>query len=359
MTSSKNTDHFAPPRASEEILVAIVLPVYNVSLYLRECLDSIQAQTYTNFVVFAIDDGSTDESGAILDEYARNDSRFCVIHKENQGVAAARNVALEALERDSRFDGVCFIDSDDYVLPNFIHTYVNLSKKYKADYVVCAWTTFDALGVNHIPRNHILDHPLRVLDKDGVYKHYFNTNEWKNKSKTISLFCSNVYFSARSIVGLRFDERLVNAEDQDFRIRALARINRGVITSSSTYMYRLRKSSISHSMSDHLYDMIVNVRLLSATDGLPDSCIQEIENHACSLWWLCVYSSVIDGTFETKREAIVAAFNAIRSHRFSNVKIRRRYWKKFFLFSLGKFCLKSYFLIRKKPKTEILLHAFP
>lgn len=64
--------------------VAIIVPVYNVASYLRECLDSILTQTYTNFTVFAVDDGSTDESGAILDEYAATDTRIVAIHQKKQ-----------------------------------------------------------------------------------------------------------------------------------------------------------------------------------------------------------------------------------------------------------------------------------
>ena len=68
--------------------VAVIVPVYNVASYLRECLDSILTQTYTSFTVFAVDDGSTDESGAILDEYAVKDLRLIVIHQKNGGISA-------------------------------------------------------------------------------------------------------------------------------------------------------------------------------------------------------------------------------------------------------------------------------
>ena len=90
--------------------VAIIVPVYNVALYLRECLDSILTQTYTNFTVFAVDDGSTDESGAILDEYAVKDPRFIVIRQKNGGLSAARNAALDRIERDGTFEYVAFVD---------------------------------------------------------------------------------------------------------------------------------------------------------------------------------------------------------------------------------------------------------
>ena len=79
--------------------IAIVLPVFNSSKHLTECLESILNQTFTNFTVFAIDDGSIDDSGKILDLYALRDSRIEVIHKGNEGLAVARNFALELIEK--------------------------------------------------------------------------------------------------------------------------------------------------------------------------------------------------------------------------------------------------------------------
>lgn len=104
--------------------VAVVLPVYNTARYLRECLDSILAQSHKNFVVFAVDDGSTDTSGQILDEYAAKDQRIVTFHKKNGGVSSARNVALDAIENEGSFDYIAFVDSDDLVKENFLELYV-------------------------------------------------------------------------------------------------------------------------------------------------------------------------------------------------------------------------------------------
>lgn len=92
-------------------LISIIVPVYNVEPYIRKCLDSILSQTYTNWEAILVDDGSTDGSGAICDEYAKKDSRFVVVHKQNEGVAKARITAFE----HSRGQLITFIDADDYV----------------------------------------------------------------------------------------------------------------------------------------------------------------------------------------------------------------------------------------------------
>jgi glycosyltransferase involved in cell wall biosynthesis len=88
---------------------SIIIPVYNVAPYLRECLDSVLAQTFTDWECLCVNDGSTDESGAILDEYAQKDPRFRVFHKKNSGVSAARNLGLDNV----RGEWVLFLDSDD------------------------------------------------------------------------------------------------------------------------------------------------------------------------------------------------------------------------------------------------------
>lgn len=93
---------------------SIIIPVYNVAPYLRECLDSVLAQTFTDWEAICVDDGSTDGSGAILDEYAAQDSRFRVIHQTNAGVSAARNAALDV----TCGEWIGFLDADDILVVN-------------------------------------------------------------------------------------------------------------------------------------------------------------------------------------------------------------------------------------------------
>lgn len=110
---------------------SIIIPVYNVAPYLRECLDSVLAQTFTDWEAICVDDGSDDGSGVILDEYAAKDSRFRVIHQDNAGVSAARNVAMRAVKGE----WVGFVDGDDVIARDWFFVAskaarVNMSAKW-------------------------------------------------------------------------------------------------------------------------------------------------------------------------------------------------------------------------------------
>ena len=100
----------------ENILISVIIPVYNVEEYIIRCLDSVVSQTYKNIEVLLVDDGSTDSSGAICDMYVKSDRRIKVIHKENGGLSDARNAGLKAMKGEL----VAFVDSDDYVVKNYI-----------------------------------------------------------------------------------------------------------------------------------------------------------------------------------------------------------------------------------------------
>lgn len=106
------------PNEGEKTMISVIVPVFNASGSLAVTLDCIKLQTYTDVEVILVDDGSTDVSGRICDEFAREDSRFCVIHKENRGAYSARNAGLD----NSRGEWICFVDADDYLHPDALRT---------------------------------------------------------------------------------------------------------------------------------------------------------------------------------------------------------------------------------------------
>ena len=114
-------------------LISLVIPVYNVEKYLDKCMESVLAQTYDNFEVILVDDGSTDNSGKMCDEYAKIDSRVAVYHRPNNGPSEARNFGVEHCNAEL----VSFIDSDDYVTEDYLEHLWYLMSKYDAD-IACA-----------------------------------------------------------------------------------------------------------------------------------------------------------------------------------------------------------------------------
>lgn len=115
--------------------ISIIIPVYNVERYLKRCLDSVISQTYRNLEIILVDDGSTDCSGKICDEYAEKDNRIRVIHKENGGLSDARNVGIKAAFADY----IAFVDSDDYVEKQYIQCLTEILFENNADIAICGY----------------------------------------------------------------------------------------------------------------------------------------------------------------------------------------------------------------------------
>jgi glycosyltransferase involved in cell wall biosynthesis len=115
--------------------LSIIVPVYNVEPYIHKCIDSILSQTFTDFELILVDDGSTDNSGRICDEYSIKDARIVVIHKLNGGQSKARNAGIDI----AKATFISFIDADDYIAPGMIETLYGFAVKYDADISECGY----------------------------------------------------------------------------------------------------------------------------------------------------------------------------------------------------------------------------
>ena len=128
--------------------VSVIVPVYKAEAYLNRCMDSLLTQTFRNFEVLLIDDGSPDRSGEICDEYAKKDSRVRVFHEKNQGVSVARNKGLEQV----RGECIAFVDADDYVERDYLMHLLQFSE----DLIISGSQTIPSLCINR--------------SKDQIYK---------------------------------------------------------------------------------------------------------------------------------------------------------------------------------------------
>ena len=122
--------------------VSIIIPVHNTETYIRRCVDSAINQTYKNIEIILIDDGSSDKSPEICDEYALLDDRIIVIHKDNGGLSSARNTGLKIASGEY----ISFLDSDDWMMGNMIEKMLLLCQQYKADISICGMFTDHDLG---------------------------------------------------------------------------------------------------------------------------------------------------------------------------------------------------------------------
>ena len=241
---------------------SIIIPVYNVSPYLRECLDSVLAQTFTDWEAICVDDGSTDGSGAILDEYAAKDARFKVIHQKNAGVSAARNVALGVVSGE----WLTFLDADDILPQDTYSKYSALIEQYD----------YDAYFMQ-LPKD-FTENPMNMCEGDGSVL-YEATPDSNARSvcgadlllqefrllgyPVIRLLRFNMFKSMRFPVGVEMMEDNFSLYDN------LAVKAKFAVVNLVSYCYRRRKNSASNSFPvgrilsifkayQRIYDIVVN-----------------------------------------------------------------------------------------------------
>lgn len=218
--------------------VSVIVPVYNVEKYIHRCIDSILSQTFTDWELILVDDGSPDSSGAICDEYAARDARIRVIHKENGGVSSARNVGI----KQAAGEWITFVDSDDYLDEDSLLSMVELTKHYDAD-LFC-------FGI----RMTTTDKPMqRKQQHDTLY-----TVDSSNLIKKILLYNTNCgpcskMFRTKRLQNFRFDESLKIGEDLLFNLHYLSNLHSPIICSDlCVYNYYTNPSSAMH--SKNLFD---------------------------------------------------------------------------------------------------------
>ncbi len=161
-----------------QAVISIIIPIYNAEQYLRRCLDSVLSQTFTHWVAICVNDGSSDNSGAILDEYGKKDPRFKIIHKKNAGVCVARNVAIELLDTP----WTCFLDADDAFAPYTLDTFYKIAQLSKLNMIICDSHTSQ---MNELPPAPILKYTIydNVL-KNIVHLNNVRSTIWNKLIKT-------------------------------------------------------------------------------------------------------------------------------------------------------------------------------
>jgi len=213
-------------------MISVIIPVYNVEEYLRECVDSVLAQTYTDWEAILVDDGSTDSSGAICDEYAAKDERIRVIHQANQGLSGARNTALDAMKGDY----VTFLDSDDYILPGALEHLLNLCLENNAEMSVCQVLRLESDGTLKLQAGLAPISGTEVLDGVEKMRSYIPLNKQTN-SVCGKLYHRELFCDIRFPLGK-------TSEDVFVSYQVIHAAKRMAMNKNPQYVYRNRPGSI-------------------------------------------------------------------------------------------------------------------
>jgi glycosyltransferase involved in cell wall biosynthesis len=217
-----------------EELVSVIIPVYNIEGYLPKCLETIAAQTYKNLEIILVDDGSSDSSGQICEEFAKVDSRAIVIHQQNMGLWAARNTGKKA----AKGDYLMFIDGDDYMNLDTIriaHNAINSNGGY--DLAIYRYKKTDNLNEIIEEEGH---NELRELTSNDLFEELCFRRNW------IIFECQWNKLYRRNVVEGIWHKQYERSQDVDFNIQVYLKVERAVWILRELYYYVQRQSSLVH-----------------------------------------------------------------------------------------------------------------
>ena len=261
---------------------SVIVPVYNVEPYLRECADSILAQTFPDFEMILVDDGSPDGCPAICDGYAAKDPRVSVIHRPNGGLAQARLSGL----KQAKADYVCFVDSDDYVTPDWLETVHALIEQYDPDLVIHGY-------VRKMPDGRIVPEPQPpapgCFDRERLEREIFPymVSNAPGEEYGMPLFPAFLCTKpGKRELYLRYylkDERIRTMEDMPMMYEVIYHAQSVVFSDAPLYIYRKRDGSI---LSGYNAKIIPALRLSYEYMASHLGAESEQLRHQCDKWLL-------------------------------------------------------------------------
>lgn len=247
--------------------ISVIVPVYKVENYLHRCVDSILAQSFTDFELLLIDDGSPDNCGAICDEYAAKDTRVRVFHKPNGGVSSARNLGLD----NARGEWIAFVDSDDYVDVDYLSELVAYTKQDNVDFVVTLNTISSYTKDSHV-----------MLQHDDL--ELFSKYKFQNYCQPWGKLYSNKVLEK---MGLRFNPNVHLMEDLMFALLYLYEIRRVALIVSDKYIYETgRPDSLTKRLNTYESELEAKKeldRIVQQYVSLDKCYLDEMANHQVHL----------------------------------------------------------------------------
>lgn len=302
--------------------ISIIVPVYCSEKYLTHCIKSILAQKYSNFELLLIDDGSPDRSGKICDQYAELDNRIRVLHKSNRGVSSARNAGIEL----AKGEYILFVDSDDYVEPDYVSTMISVAEN-RPDYkhIWCCFQTVTGYQYENAVPNIKSDIPYLTFDRAKIMDLH---QMWLDTGP-----CNKLY--RRSVLlehGIRFPEDLSLGEDWLFNLAYLDAVSltKILIITKPLYNYvRAGKESL---------DEGYRPDMLEIYQRLNRDCYSYLNKWSVSLDQIQIfynskfysYEKVLRNTLRAPAKSKCKLYNwnsrFMRSHEFREVLRKRDCW---------------------------------
>ena len=276
--------------------ITVIVPVYNVENYLNKCLDSLINQTYKNLEIIVINDGSTDNSGKICQEYAQKDNRIIYIEKENGGQSEARNMGLDRMTGSY----VTFVDSDDWVEPDYVEVLYNKLIEYQADIAVGNYYSYneqEGIFYFHIFGNSYYE---KVYDNVSIFENFYESEHMKNFALICvggKLYKSDLFRELRFEVGKLGEDGYLNQ-----KIYLLA--EKTIYLNAGLYAYRQREGSSSRSWTEKWMHALVDA--MSERITLLASLGYPLDKH------LAVYRKMLDSALSNGQASTLSDTNTYK-----------------------------------------------
>lgn len=240
-------------------MISVIVPIYNIEKWLQRCIDSILAQTYRDFELLLIDDGSTDSSGAICDEYAEKDSRVRIVHKPNGGVSSARNLGLDK----ARGEWIAFCDADDYVSPHYLKNLYEAADTENVD-LVFNYAVVDCNG--KAEKESYPEKDLTLNEISVLFLHndlIWHTSTWSKLFKSSIIKDCNIQYIEEVHIG----------EDALFLFTYILNCRRIKVICTCDYNYIIRNTdSLTHRINSFKSEIKGLSLILEITERLIAQC---------------------------------------------------------------------------------------
>lgn len=304
----------------EKTLFSIIVPVYNVEKYLDKCLASILRQTFKNFECIIIDDGSPDNSNAIIDKYVKLDQRFKVIHQKNMGISAARNTGLDI----AKGDYIIFVDSDDYIADDYLEKFAKKIADTDADIVICGFIE----AYKDYEKNKVFTAESTEVIKQNILADVWPSYVW-NKCYKKDLF-TNIRFP----VGKIFEDILTIPELCLYAQKIVC------IPDKLYYYNRQNENSITTNMSsEKMYNLFqghLKNRNLAIMNNI--RCLKLIDKRMVKDTTKCLFRNCCDNKLSASQEQEMCDYLKERLDKSEVVGLRNKFWLKMLLKKRKKLC---------------------